>query len=136
MAKPPIYKTAVDDLDFTDRYNTPLDEEDEKKYQTWAKTNKREKDAYDYDMRGAWKEGAGQADNGHFPDTHKKPNHPTFSDESVYHGVDDHEGGKWSKKDGKDTFTPGVSNKKFRSKKEREDYLKRSDPSVLLDEGE
>lgn len=40
-----------------------------------------------YDLRGFWKfeswEGMGPGD--HFPDTYKKPNHISFSDESVYH---------------------------------------------------
>jgi hypothetical protein len=52
----------------------------------------------------------------HFPDTYKKPNHPTFSTESRYHGVADSEGrvrmgGEWKmvenhKGEKNYTFTP------------------------------
>jgi hypothetical protein len=82
--------------DLTDKYNTPLTPEEEQRYQEWAKQNHRESDTFDYDMRGAWKEGI-QADpsTGHFPDTYKKPNHPTFSDQSQYHGADGRYGGHW-----------------------------------------
>jgi hypothetical protein len=133
--RPPIYKTAVDDLDYSDRYNTKLSDDEETGYRDWAKKNKREGDVYDYDMRGAWKEGIGADDSGHFPDTYKKPNHPSFSDESKYHGTDGQEGGKWSKKDGKDVFTPGKTNKALRSRKEMEDYFSREDSGgVLADE--
>lgn len=39
-----------------------------------------------YDLRGLWKSnpGAVPAPNMHFPDTYKLPNHPTFSNESIY----------------------------------------------------
>jgi len=69
-------------------------------------------DLDDYDLRGAFRAGAEAEGNGHFPDTYKKPNHPTFSDESMYHGVPDihhggtYEGGRWGNEGGRDTFTP------------------------------
>ncbi len=126
----------VDPRDYSDKYNTPLSDEDEGAYQKWAKENKREKDTYDYDMRGAWKEGAGQADNGHFPDTHKKPNHPTFSDQSKFHGVDGHEGGQWGKDGDRDTFKPGKTNKKMFTPDERKKYFKDVEPNADLSEDE
>lgn len=130
-------ESEKDAMDYSDKHNTKLSDDDEAKYQKWAKANKREKDTYDYDMRGAWKENGGkQSDNGHFPDTYKKPNHPTFSDESKYHGTDGNEGGKWSKNGDRDIFTPGKTNKALRSKEERQEYLKRSDPNVDLSEGD
>ena len=94
--------------DLTDKYNTPLTRGEELRYQQWAKQNKREKDTFDYDMRGAWKEGV-QADpqSGHFPDTYKKPNHPTFSNESKYHGADGRMGGRWDADEtGSETLQP------------------------------
>lgn len=72
--------------DFTDKYNTKLSDSDEAKFQEWAQKNNRLGDLFDYDMRGFWKSGDAQAANGHFPDTYKKPNHPTFSNESQYDG--------------------------------------------------
>jgi len=38
----------------------------------------------DYDLRGAWEAGLIPGPDQHFPDTFKKPNHPTFSIESKY----------------------------------------------------
>lgn len=90
-----------DPPDFTNRYNTALSPADERGYQNWVRimsaANGRDmtQDSFDYDMRGAFKAGAGQSDNGHMPDTFKKPNHPTFSDQSQYNGVDGNQGGSW-----------------------------------------
>lgn len=135
MADSPLHdhpKSRKDARDFTDSHNTKLSDEDEKAYQAWAKDNNREGDTYDYDMRGAWKEGASQSDNGHFPDTYKKPNHPTFSNESKYHGKEDAEGGTWSKKDGRDTFAPGKTNKKHWKSDELKDYFQKVEPDADL----
>lgn len=41
----------------------------------------------------------------HFPDTYKKPNHPTFSDESIY-STQETPGGHWDNQNGKDVFYP------------------------------
>jgi hypothetical protein len=87
--------------DFTDRYNTALTPKEERDYQAWGKEQEKitgknpAKDTYDYDMRGAWKAGAVQSDNQHWPDQWKKPNEPTFSNQSIYHGVDGYKGGEW-----------------------------------------
>lgn len=121
-----------DPNDYSDKYNTPLSDEDEAKYQEWAKANKREGDTYDYDMRGAWKEGASQGGNGHFTDKYKKPNHPTFSDQSKYHGVDGEEGGKWEQNGDKWRFTPGSTNKHDPEALKR--YFKRAEPGNDLND--
>lgn len=66
-------------------YNTKLSPEDERKFQTWLSTlPARLRSSADYDLRGAWKANAKEAANGHLPDTFKKPNHITYSDESTY----------------------------------------------------
>ena len=133
---PPIYTHPTsrrkDPRDFSSKNNTKLSDKDEAAYQTWAKENGREKDVYDYDMRGAWKEGAGQAENGHLPDTYKKPNHPTFSDESKYHS-EDVPGGKWSKKDGKDVYVPSKTNLKHYPAEELQGYFQRVEPDAALE---
>lgn len=91
-----VHKALGIDLnDFSDKFNTQLTEDEEKQYQAWAKKIGHERDVYDYDLRGAWKAGAVQAENGHFPDTFKKPNHPTFSVESKYHDGKKYVGGHW-----------------------------------------
>lgn len=75
-------------------FNTVLPEEEEKEFQKWLE--KAKEDGYiseadtgiDYDYRGYWREfpkrGREITQNGHFPDRYKKPNHPTFSKESVH----------------------------------------------------
>lgn len=44
-------------------------------------------------------------DGQHYPDTYKKPNHPTFSDESIY-STKETPGGHWGHQNGKDVFYP------------------------------
>ena len=67
------------------QYETRLSPEEETKFQTWKQKNAPNDTGEDYDLRGAFKAGV-QPDEatGHWPDTYKKPNHPTFSDESIY----------------------------------------------------
>lgn len=90
--------------DFSDFYNTKLTDEEEAQYQAWAKKIGHERDVYDYDLRGAWKAGAAQAENGHFPDTFKKPNHHTFSEESQYADGKRNIGGRWVVENGQNIF--------------------------------
>ena len=107
----PLMNSAA--ADFTDRFNTHLSPAEEAAFQKWATSQGRDyrNDLFDYDMRGAWKAGAGAADNGHFPDTFKKPNHPTFSDQSQYNGQSGYQGGTWSGgDDAPTTFQPSATN--------------------------
>lgn len=86
-----------------DKYDTKLSPEEESKFQAWKKTNAPNDSGEDYDLRGAYKEGLKPAENGHWPDTYKKPNHPTFSNQSKYAvGEDADKAGSW---DG-DTYIP------------------------------
>lgn len=87
----------ADTVNLSDKYNTPLTPEEKSKYLEWLKSKdiKPATASYDYDMQGAFKAGVAQSENGHFPDTFKKPNHPTFSDQSQYNGVDGFTGGQW-----------------------------------------
>ena len=127
----------ADPPDLSGQYNTQLTPREESQYQSWAKANKRDRDTYDYDMRGAWKEmqagGAGQAANGHFTDKYKKPNHPTFSDQSMYNGTDGYQGGKWSQApDGRDVFVPSQSNLKNMSADQLKQYFAKVEPNAQL----
>lgn len=130
---------------FRGKYNTPLSADEEQQFQDWiAKQGKKlgrdmADDEIDYDMRGAWKAGAGQADNGHFPDQFKKPNHPTFSAESQYHGTTDeegrpNEGGRWiTDKDGRYVaFEQSNTNREHWPEWAMQDYLQRAEPGVKL----
>lgn len=66
-------------------YDTKLTAEDEKKFLAWKKEYAPKDSGYDYDLRGAFKAGLKpNPKSGHWPDTYKKPNHPTFSNESKY----------------------------------------------------
>jgi hypothetical protein len=80
--------------DMSGDFNTPLSAEDEAKFQQFIQASGRQKDLYNYDLRGAWKADAKAAGNGHLPDTWKKPNHPTFSEESQYSSPEN-QGGRW-----------------------------------------
>lgn len=113
LAQRPVrYSTAeeFEEQDFTDHYNTQLTPEEEREFQAWAKAEGRERDVFNYDLRGAWKEiqsGTMSEDaRGHLGDKYKKPNHPTFSDQSIY-STEENRGGHWSVENGKDVFVPG-----------------------------
>lgn len=87
----------------------------------------------DYDMRGAWKAGATKADNGHLPDTWKKPNHITFSNESMYHGVNGNVGGSWQElPGGKWSFSPSTTNLKNTPLPQMQQYFQRYEPGNML----
>ena len=79
-----------------ENFNTRLSEDEEGKFQTWKKRNAPKDSGEDYDLRGAYKEGLKPASNGHWPDTYKKPNHPTFSNESKYAKDAPDKAGSWN----------------------------------------
>ena len=76
-------------------YNTGLTKPEFDEYWKWANDRYKGHDnvLYEmgaYDLQGAWKDiKAGKIkfdpNTGHLPDTYKKPNHITFSNESRYH---------------------------------------------------
>lgn len=67
------------------KYETQLDTKEEEAFQKWKKKYAPHDSGYDYDLRGAFKADLKpDAKSGHWPDTFKKPNHPTFSNESKY----------------------------------------------------
>lgn len=123
--------------DYSDKFNTVLSPDEEEKYQAWATENHREKDVYDYDLRGAWKElqsgTMSEDERGHLGDKYKKPNHPTFSDQSIYSGQDGVAGGVWSRNaEGKDVYTPGRKLSSVEADRLRR-YFLRNEPGVMLD---
>lgn len=95
--KPPEKDEKKVPIDFkigtkADGFNTPLTAKEVVAFDAW-KTKYAPKDSgKDFDLRGAFKAGMKPKD-GHWPDTFKKPNHPTFSDESVYANET---AGKWA----------------------------------------
>ena len=87
-------------------YDTALSPEEDQRYQKWKQQYAPNDSGADYDLRGAFKAGLTPAPNGHWPDTFKKPNHPTFSNESRYAvGDDASRAGRWQG----ETFIPPQS---------------------------
>lgn len=120
--------------DMTDQYNTSLPAYEEVRFHAWAYNRDKLRDLADYDLRGLWKQTGGEmgTGQGHGPDTFKKPNHPTFSDESVYHGVDGHLGGHWLRT-GEQTWDFVASEENMKMNPDLADYLKQYDPGVRLE---
>jgi hypothetical protein len=90
-------------------------------------------DVYDYDLRGWWaqNQGAALSGGGHLTDQFKKPNHPTFSDQSQYHGVNGMQGGQWqTQPNGSYSFTPGPTN--LYSAPDMQDYFSRVEKGNTL----
>jgi hypothetical protein len=125
----------TDSLDFSSQYNTKLSKTDEAKFQEWAKANNKLNDVYDYDIRGAWKamqSGKMSPDErGHLGDLYKKPNHPTFSDQSIYHGVDNNIGGSWAD-NGQGGYVFKASPTSMWKPEQLQQYFKQYEPDALL----
>jgi hypothetical protein len=115
-----------------DAYNTPLSPQEEAMFQAWAQKMGRLGDLHDYDLRGAWKANAKDAMNGHLPDTFKKPNHPTFSQESRYHGIDGALGGKWTQKGSRWVFQASPYNLQNMPADALQLYFKHVEPDATL----
>lgn len=79
-----------------DAYNTSLNSQEESQFQVWKNKWAPHDSGYDYDLRGAFKAGLTPGINGHWPDTFKKPNHPTFSNQSIYAKDRPDLAGSWS----------------------------------------
>lgn len=78
---------AIPEGAIENNFETPLSPDEEKSFRSWKHQNAPEDSGEDYDFRGAFKAGLKPDANGHWSDRFKKPNHPTFSDESVYAAV-------------------------------------------------
>lgn len=109
--------------------DTRLSPQDERKFQEWAGRAGRLRDLMDYDMRGAWQSNAGQAGNGHYPDTYKKPNHPTFSRESQY-STPDQTGGEWIQTPNGWVFAASPLNMNNMGAKRLSDYFQQNEPNA------
>lgn len=137
LAMSPISYEGTDSFtpkDLTNEYNTKLSQLEEKEFQKWAKEQGRERDLFNYDLRGAWKEmqsGTMQEDDrGHLGDKYKKPNHPTFSNQSIYSN-EKNVGGKWEERNGQTVFTPGRELSKAEANY-LQTYFAEVEPGVVL----
>jgi hypothetical protein len=116
-------------------YDTPLTPEQMRAFLQWrSRLPQNLRGSEDYDLQGAYLGAAGQAANGHLPDTWKKPNHMTFSAESQY-SAPGHEGGRWvDAGNGKWVFFASPENMRQHDPATIVDYFRNSEPdaSVLL----
>lgn len=77
-------------------YNTILPRSQEAEYQKWKARNAPKDSGIDYDLRGAYKAGLHKDEKSqHWSDEFKKPNHPTFSDQSRYAKDAPEKAGHW-----------------------------------------
>lgn len=77
-------------------YDTNLSAADEARFKDWKQKYAPRDTGEDYDLRGAFKAGLKpDPKSGHWPDTYKKPIHPTFSNESQYAGNRPDLSGHW-----------------------------------------
>jgi hypothetical protein len=92
----------------TSEYDTPLKPGEEAAFQFWKGKYAPNDTGEDYDLRGAWKAGVKPDPvTKHWPDTYKKPNHPTFSDQSQYAKDRPDLAGHWEGPEGPDqTYVP------------------------------
>ncbi len=103
---------------FDASFNTILSPAEEAEFLAWKAKHAPRDSGYDYDLRGAFKAKLTPGRDGHWSDEFKKPNHPTFSNQSLYaeYGNPGTWAGKWDPKTrfyappvGRpDVFTPGV----------------------------
>lgn len=118
--------------DFTDKFNTPIPSSQQEAFEIWKDKNAPNDDGSDYDLQGAFLAGLNPDKNrGHFPDIFKKPNHPTFSDQSKYNGVLSenggiYQGGKWEKDD---SFTASPTNISMYGKDGLISYFNKNEPN-------
>jgi hypothetical protein len=103
---------------FRDKYNTKLTKDETVEFMKWVESEKDRQgrdimmDMGAYDIQGFWKSGdylKMDKDN-HGSDRWKKPNHPTFSNQSIYHNVDGFQGGTWQDDGG---YIPSEHTKKL-----------------------
>jgi len=97
------------------QYDTKLSPEEEQQFQVWRQSLPPDlQNTYDYDLRGAWKSGAEKSLNDHLTDVYKKPNHMTFSDQSMYKNAAPRQGDHWQDNaDGSVTDLVGLGFDKF-----------------------
>ena len=121
-----------------DKYNTLLNKKQTKKFDKWVQQENINQgrnilmDKGTYDVQGFWKskDYKNRDSDGHGTDTWKKPNHPTFSNESKYSGVDGQYGGNWGKngsfqpsKQTMDLYDPAYYMRLFGSEPNRPEHL-------------
>lgn len=109
----------AEQIDNSRAYSTALDKTQEAGFQKWKSTlPARLQSENDYDLRGFYKNNPNwspDSPDAHMTDEFKKPNHPTFSNESKYYNPSTADmGGKWNG----DVFLPNnIANKNIQDER-------------------
>lgn len=115
-------------------YDTPIPNDQLYAYSQWLKEQGQNAqrpvglDQQDYDIQGMFMDG-GTFNQGHGLDTYKKPNHPTFSDQSKYNGILGLLGGQWNDSG---SFKPGETNLQNHTPMQLYNYFQKQEPDVML----
>ena len=129
---------------FANKYNTGLNPQEFYEFYNWAKNKYGShenivREMGDYDLQGAWKGIKNKKIDfdpvtGHLPDTYKKPNHITFSNQSQYH-TEQTPGGQWLQKNNKWFYKPSPTVMQNYPKEKLQDYFKKyeKDTDLLFD---
>lgn len=125
------------DPDFTDLYNTPIPAEKQGAFDQWAAQQQQASrtpenpngkdprgDRFNYDVNGFFLSNSTFGARHHGTDVFKKPNHPTFSDQSQWHGIDGYTGGRWGGDDETGAnFQPSQTNLEFHPDNDLPEYM-------------
>jgi hypothetical protein len=135
----------MNDEYFKNNFNTPIPEDKAVDYAKflaqYAKSGRDISDATrDYDLQGYFMGGGKIPEDGqaHFVDTYKKPNHMTFSDQSMYHNTTKDGvtflGGSWGGNDEAGyTYTPSAHQISTPDRQQRLiQYFKKVEPNSSL----
>ena len=130
----------MDENYYYQNFNTNLTPEEEQAYNDWVVSLSAQRgrnvsnDLYTYDLRGAFQAGEGSDWRGHMTDRFKKPNHPTFSTESMYNGYPMPEGGTYEAGAWVDNaFMPSNAMLQYsRNLKELQDYFSKYEQNSIL----
>lgn len=131
--------------DFTEDFNTFIPEELQPAFERWVALKDAERakqgrgsilqDKADYDIQGFFlaemkgEEVIFDEATGHGTDFFKKPNHPTFSTDSRYHGISGFRGGTFKG----NSFSPSEDNIKLFGAKNLRRYMEKFEPNVILE---
>jgi len=125
--------------DFTGQYNTALAPDETANFAAWmdqlSKFKKHDawKELFDYDLAGAFKAGVTPDERGHLDDRFKKPNHATFSRDSIYSGQNGAVGGDWGQAPNKRwDYWPSATNLQYRSPDALKAYFGQVEPNSKL----